>query len=122
MRPIAKEDRRVANIREAAYEPWINSDGTDSRTAILQLDRSRPIGTGFHVYRMAPGSRSEPHEHTEDEQFLILEGELIEHDGTVYRPGDLVWLKAGTQHYSYTENGCLLAVHIGKPEINLPPE
>jgi len=122
MDPIAAKDRRVANVRTADYEAWIDSDGTDSRTAILQLDTSRPLGVGFHVYRMAPGSRSEPHEHTEDEQFLVIEGELIEHDGTVYRPGDLVWLRAGTRHFSYTETGCLLAVHIGKAEINLPKE
>lgn len=122
MKPIAKADRRIANIREAEYEPWIDSDGTDSRTAILQLGPQRPIGTGFHVYRMEPGSRSEAHEHTEHEEFLVLEGELIECDGTVYRPGDLVWLRKGTQHTSHTETGCLLAVYIAKPEINLPEE
>ena len=122
MDPIAKEDQRVVNIRQAAFEPWINADGTDSGTATLQLASAQPQGVGFHVYRMAPGSRSEPHEHTADEQFLVLEGELIEHDGTVYRPGDLVWLRAGSRHYSRTETGCLLAVHIAKAEIALPPE
>lgn len=122
MEPIAKEDQRVANIREAAFAPWIDSDGTDSGTATLQLDDTQPQGVGFHVYRMAPGSRSEPHEHSADEQFLVLEGELIEHDGTVYRPGDLVWLRAGTRHWSRTETGCLLAVHIAKTEIALPPD
>ena len=122
MKPIAKADRRIANIREAECEPWIDSDGTESRTGILQPRPQRPAGNGFTGPRMEPGSRSEAHEHTEHEEFLVLEGELIECDGTVYRPGDLVWLRKGTQHTSHTETGCLLAVYIAKPEINLPEE
>ena len=53
------------------------------------------------------------------EQFLILEGELIESDGTVFRKGDMVFYRDGTEHNSYTPNGCLLAVHIPHAETPL---
>jgi anti-sigma factor ChrR (cupin superfamily) len=59
---------------------------------------------------MAPGARSTPHRHGGAEEFLMLEGELIDNDGTVYLQGDVVWLAPGTEHSSHTETGCLIAV------------
>ena len=50
------------------------------------------------------------HVHDGHEEFLLLEGELIDHDGFKYEKGDLVWLEAGTEHNSYSPNGALLAV------------
>ena len=95
MKKIQPEERRIANIHEAEYTAWRNEDGSYSRSSVLQLDDAHELGVGFHVYRMEPGEWSEPHEHTGTEQFLVLEGELVECDGTVYRKGDLVWLKKG---------------------------
>jgi len=68
---------------------------------------------------MEPGARSCPHRHGGAEEFLILEGEVIECDGTVYRPGDMVWLAAGTEHTSYAPNGALIAVFAEAEETNL---
>ncbi|MEQ9675032.1 MAG: cupin domain-containing protein, partial [Roseovarius indicus] len=66
---------------------------------------------GFYIYRMEPGSRSTPHRHGGAEEFLIVEGELIDNDGTVYKTGDVVWLDGGTEHTSHTETGCIIAVY-----------
>ena len=41
----------------------------------------------------------------------MIEGELIDNDGTIYRPGDVVWLAEGTGHVSHTETGCIIAVY-----------
>ena len=120
MKKIEPDERRIANIHTAEYTAWPGEDGEETRSSVLQLDDSQPLGVGFHVYRMEPGEWSTPHEHTGAEQFLVLEGELVECDGTVYRQGDLVWLKKGTQHTSHAPNGCLLAVHIETPEKPLP--
>ena len=43
------------------------------------------------------------------EEFLILEGEPIDDDGTVFGPGDSVSYAGGT-HHSRTDTGCLIAV------------
>ena len=119
MKTIAKSDRLVANIDGAAFSPWINTDGTDSGTSTLQLNGDRQTGTGFFLYKMAPGSASEAHEHNGHEEFFVISGDLIDNDGTTYRAGDMVLLKSGTQHSSRTENGCLLAVYIPDMETNL---
>ena len=117
MKPIDPNDRRVANIHEATFTPFVYPDGLALGDAILQHDDTVELGTGFHVYRMPPGMTTRGHRHNGHEQFLILDGELHESDGTVFRKGDLVFYRDGTEHHSYTPNGCLLAVHIAGPEI-----
>ncbi|WP_426038127.1 cupin domain-containing protein [Cypionkella sp. TWP1-2-1b2] len=116
MKPIDAGDRRIANIHTAKFEEFVYPDGLALGDAILQHDTDLPLGTGFHVYRMPAGMTTRSHRHMGHEQFLILEGELIESDGTVFRAGDLVFYADGTEHNSHTPNGCLLAVHIAGPE------
>ena len=116
MKPIDPNERHVVNVAEGTFQPFLNSDGSDSRTGVLQLDPSKPKGAGFHLYRMEPGSKSQAHEHLGLEQFYVIEGELIDNDGTVYKQGDLVCLDEGTEHSSTSPNGCLLVVHIEVPE------
>ena len=117
MDPIAKQERRVANIFDAEYRHWTLEDGTPSQgETILQLSEDKPLGVGFHVYRMAPGTTTTPHRHNGDEEFLVLEGELSDHDGAIYRKGDLVWLRDGTVHNSHSKDGALLAVYIPAQE------
>jgi uncharacterized RmlC-like cupin family protein len=119
MKRFHKNDRRVANIRDAAFHPFVYPDGLALGDAVLQLDDSRDLGIGFHIYRMPAGMTTRAHRHNGHEQFLILEGELHESDGTILRAGDLVFYRDGTEHHSYTPDGCLLAVHIAGPEITL---
>ena len=119
MKPIAPADRRIANIHDAAFTPFIYPDGLALGDAVLQLDQGQPLGTGFHVYRMPAGMTTRGHRHNGHEQFLILEGELHESDGTILRAGDLVFYRDGSEHNSYTPNGCLLAVHIVAPETSV---
>ena len=90
LKPIAKEDRRVVNVKNANYTPFI-SDGIEDGF-VLQLGDSKSLGSGFHIYRMKPGQTTVAHKHQSDEEFYIIEGDLIDHDGTKYGPGDLVWL------------------------------
>ena len=119
MKPVDPSHRRIANIHQAAFTPFVYPDGLALGNAVLQLDDTVELGTGFHVYRMPPGMTTRSHRHNGHEQFLILEGELHENDGTIFRAGDLVFYRDGTEHNSFTPNGCLLAVHIAGPEISV---
>lgn len=119
MKKIESGERRVANIHTADFVPFYGEDQPETGEDVLQVNPHNKTGVGFHVYRMAPGTRTVPHEHTGDEEFLVLDGELVDNDGYVYRAGDLVWLKEGTQHSSHSRDGALLAVYIAKPESGL---
>jgi len=116
-KPIKPEDRRVKNIFTDEFTKWESEEnpGTD----YLQINEEKAPGTGFHIYRMGPGTSSDAHEHTGHEEFFIISGDLTDNDGTEYKAGDLIWLRKGTQHYSTTKNGCVLAVYIPSAENNL---
>lgn len=62
------------------------------------------------MLRMDAGARSKPHEHTGFEEFLVMQGELIDCDGKAYRTGDFVRLLPGSKHSSHTPNGCTMLV------------
>ena len=62
------------------------------------------------LLKMAAGAESKPHQHTGYEEFLMLDGELIDCDGTSYQSGDFVRLLPGSKHSSHTPNGCTLLV------------
>jgi quercetin dioxygenase-like cupin family protein len=119
MKPIAKTERRVVNLKGAAFEPWDPDGITERGTSILQLNPSAERGTGFYIYRMDPGASSAPHRHGGAEEFLVIEGEVVDHDGTVYRAGDVVWLAPGTEHNSHSPTGALIAVYAEKAETTL---
>ena len=108
MKPIKPEERKVVNISdESAFTPW---GGGEEGTSFIKLNPNMEREVGFYIYRMAPGARSIPHRHGGAEEFYVIEGELTDDDGTVYRTGDVVWLDGGTEHYSTTETGCTVAV------------
>lgn len=110
MKPIEKEKRRVVNIADGTFLPFIDEDGSEDGE-VLQVNPNKERGYGFHVYRMPPGHTTTPHVHDGDEEFYILEGEVVDHDGYRYKAGDLVWLEAKTKHNSYSPDGALLVVY-----------
>ena len=110
MDPIAVEDRKVANTATGTFEPFLTADGKPDGE-VMQVNFGKP-GFGFHVYRMAPGTTTEAHTHIGDEEFFIVDGDLTDHDGYEYKPGDLVCLSSGTRHNSSTRNGCTLVVYL----------
>ena len=62
------------------------------------------------LLRMTAGARSKPHEHTGHEEFLVVDGELIDCDGQVFSSGDYVRFHPGSKHSSSTVDGCTLLV------------
>ena len=115
MKKIDAKARIIKNIYVDKFDSYENSHSGKGES-ILQLDDKKPLGLGFHVYKVEPGGFSSPHEHTGIEQFILLEGDLSDNDGTEFKPGDFVLFEKGTQHNSFTKKGCLLAVYIEKEE------
>jgi anti-sigma factor ChrR (cupin superfamily) len=62
------------------------------------------------MLRMDAGTESKPHQHMGFEEFLVIDGELIDCDGTAYQTGDFVRLLPGSKHSSRTPDGCTLLV------------
>lgn len=72
-------------------------------------------GPGLWLLRFAPGARSMPHQHTGREEFLVMEGTLIDCDGQALPAGTFVSYAAGSRHHSAAPDGCLLLVSLREP-------
>ena len=76
----------------------------------LPLSGGAEADKEVYLIRFGPGSRSHPHIHQGSEEFLVLDGELTDDDGMVFRPGDFVRFEPGSGHSSFSEEGCTLLV------------
>ena len=110
MKSINSNERKVVNIKTAKFTPYDEESTGEKGTSYLKLNPKMHRDTGFYIYKMEPGASSTPHRHGGAEEFYVIEGELTDNDGTVYSAGDVVWLAPGTEHNSYSEKGCTVAV------------
>ena len=101
-------DRRVINIYDTPYTTYNLEGAVQKDMQLLNISYSKETGHGWYVIRMAAGAATIPHTHESREEYLILEGDLTESDGTVLKAGDFVSYAPGTHHNSRTETGCLL--------------
>lgn len=78
---------------------------------------------GFECFllRFQPGAKSTPHEHSGHEQFLMLDGELVDCDGKVFKAGDFVTFEPGSRHFSCSEEGCTMLVVLRGQNYALSP-
>ena len=76
----------------------------------LPLSGGAEVGKEVYLIRFDPGSRSHPHIHQGSEEFLVLDGELTDDDGMVFRRGDFVRFEPGSEHSSFSKEGCTLLV------------
>ena len=103
--------RQIINFDKLKFEPFDNYGKVVPGMSWHKISYDKENGgQGTYVLKMEPGTKSLLHEHTGFEEFLMLDGELIDPDGIVFKKGDFVSFKPGSQHSSYTKNGCLVLV------------
>jgi len=105
---MRRDDRTIVNIHETSFQPYDLEGPVQDDMSVLSVSYSPETRRGIYVIRMEPGAATIPHKHECMEEFLILDGELIESDGTVLKKGDFTSYRPGSRHNSRTETGCLL--------------
>ena len=73
---------------------------------------SKDDDSKYEVYliKFDPGSSSNFHRHNGNEEFYVIDGELIDDDGKIFKTGDYVKFEKGSEHSSYSKIGCKLLV------------
>ena len=107
--------RRVFNAYDAEFLIYDLEGPVQPEMSWLPISYERSSGQGCYLMRMKPGAVTIEHTHRGLEEFLVVAGELIDGDGTVFEAGDFVSYAPGTRHNSRTETGCLLAVFEWRP-------
>ena len=102
--------RKWIRTREQQFRAYDRYGKTLPGVEWLPLSGGAEADKEVYLIRFGPGSRSHPHIHQGSEEFLVLDGELTDDDGMVFRPGDFVRFEPGSKHSSFSEEGCTLLV------------
>ena len=103
--------REITNLYNVKFEPFDNYGAKVPGMNWHKISYDKKNGGhGSYLLKMEPGAKSLTHQHTGYEEFLILDGELIDPDGKVFKKGDFVTFEPSSTHSSYTKNGCLVLV------------
>ena len=102
--------RKITNPFNVKFEPFDNYGPADPGMGWHKISYNKETGQGTYILKMDPGSRSLAHEHKNYEEFLMLDGELIDPDNQVFKKGDFITFEPGSSHSSHTKYGCLILV------------
>ena len=110
--------RKITNPLNVRFEPFDNYGAPIPGMSWHKISYNKKNGQGSYILKMEPGAKSLPHKHISYEEFLVLDGELVDSDNTVFKKGDFITFEPGSKHFSHTKNGCLVLVFmrgINKP-------
>ena len=111
--------RKITNLFNVDFKPFDNYGVTVPGMSWHKISYDKQNGGyGTYILKMEPDAKSLHHVHTGYEEFLMLEGELTDLDGKIFKKGDFVTFEPGSTHSSHTKEGCLILVFmkgINKP-------
>jgi anti-sigma factor ChrR (cupin superfamily) len=102
--------RKITDLYNVKFEPFDNYGAPVSGMSWHKISYNKETGQGSYILKMEPGAKSLLHKHINYEEFLMLDGELIDPDNEVFKKGDFITFEPGSSHSSYTKTGCLLLV------------
>ena len=103
--------RLIKNIEDLNFMPFDNYGKPVEGMSWHKISYDKNNGGfGTYILKMDPGDKSLPHVHQGYEEFYVIDGELQDADGKIFKKGDFVTFEPGTEHNSHTKNGCLLIV------------
>ena len=114
--PLIKEHEGLADLASRFVEvdeiPWKPTPCDGIEMKVLMEDEETGLMTA--MFKWAPGSKLTFHEHVDLEQTFVLEGSLVDDEGTV-SAGNYVWRPAGSKHDAWAPNGALILSIFLKP-------
>ena len=103
--------RKITNPHDVEFVPFDNYGVIVPGMSWHKISYSKENGgQGTYILKMEPGAKSLHHKHIGFEEFLMLDGELIDPDGEIFKKGDFISFEPGSKHSSHTINGCLILV------------
>ena len=102
------DKRKITKLDQLKFEPFNKYGEPIKGWSWHKISFNKKTNFGTYVSKLDPGTKTIPHSHSGHEEFLILEGELIDSDGTVFKKGDFVSYEPDSFHSSYTNKGCLI--------------
>jgi len=102
-------DSRFVDVE---HLPWKSTPTPGIDMKILLEDRESGLLTA--LFRWAPGTALDLHEHVEIEQTYVLEGSIVDEEGEV-TAGNFVWRPKGNRHVARAPKGAVVLAFFLKP-------
>ena len=102
------DKRKITKLDNLKFEPFDKYGEPIAGWTWHKISFDEKTNFGSYISKLEPGTRTMPHIHTGHEEFLILDGELIDSDGTVFKKGDFITYEPNSSHSSFTKKGCLI--------------
>jgi len=100
--------RKITDTLNLKFEPFDRYGYVMPGISWHKISFDKENGYGTYISKLEPGAKTISHTHLGFEEFLILEGELIDSDGAVFKKGNFVTFEPGSKHSSHTKKGCLI--------------
>ena len=100
--------RKITKINHLEFKPFNKYGKPINGWSWHNISFDKKTNFGTYISKLEPETKTIPHIHSGYEEFLILEGELIDSDGTIFKKGDFISYKPNSSHSSYTKKGCLI--------------
>ncbi|HXV24030.1 MAG TPA: cupin domain-containing protein [Alphaproteobacteria bacterium] len=104
--------RIVTSTESDGFRPYDRYGRVVEGLSWKPLRYDADAGTGSFLIRFASGAASLPHEHGGVEEFVVLDGYLVDADGRRLAAGEVVSFAPGSRHHSQAPEGCTLAVFL----------
>ena len=102
------DKRKITKLDNLKFEPFDKYGKPIAGWTWHKISFDEKTNFGSYISKLEPGTKTIPHIHSGHEEFLILDGELIDSDGTIFKKGDFVSYEPNSSHSSFTEKGCLI--------------
>ena len=100
--------RKITKLNNLKFEPFDKYGKPIKGWSWHKISFDEKTNFGTYISKLDPGTKTVPHIHNGNEEFLILDGELIDSDGEIFKKGDFISYEPNSSHSSYTEKGCLI--------------
>ena len=100
--------RKITKLRNLKFEPFDKYGKAIKGWVWHKISFDEKTNFGTYISKLEPGTKTIPHIHSGYEEFLILDGELTDSDGTIFKKGDFVSYEPNSSHSSFTKKGCLI--------------
>ena len=104
------ERRRIIETNHEYFSTYNRYGTVSSNLKWLPLSKDEKLEHEVFIVQFEPESSSSLHKHRGYEEFYVIDGELIDDDGKVFKKGDYIKFEKGTKHSSYSKIGCTILV------------
>lgn len=109
---LLNADLRQRVVVDTRALPWADSNLKGIQRRLLERGEGQaPIVT--NLVRYAPDTPYPQHDHGQDEEIFVLDGELSDEHGH-YGPGSYILNPRGSAHTPYSRGGCTLLVKLSR--------